>query len=217
MTLGAAVALQGINKSFGATRALIDIDFTLTAGRRHALVGPNGSGKTTLLRLMAGLLTPESGKVNCLGLEWQTNKRTLQREVAYVAQRFSLYDELTIEENCRFVAGLYDLARNSEAYTHAQRVFGLLPYLDRRAEAVSAGIRQRLMLAAAIMRRPKLLLLDEATAALDAASRSMLREQIAAAHAIGATVVLTTHAASDTEWCDSITELNGGRIVGRAA
>ena len=213
MTAAPAISLQGIGKTFGRCRALIDIDLNLPAGQRHALVGPNGSGKTTLLRLMGGRIAPESGTVVCLGRAWRTERRSLLPDVAYVAQTFSLYGELTIEENSRFVADLHGVAWKSRAVTRALDAFGLSALRGRRADAVSVGVRQRLMLATALMRLPKLLLLDEPTAALDQASRALLLTEIDAAQIAGTTVVLTTHNAGDLESCDSVTALQGGRVL----
>ena len=208
-----AVQLIGINKSFGRSRALIEVDLSLTVAHRHALVGPNGSGKTTLLRLLAGLLPPESGTARCLGFDVRVDFQALKPQVAYVTQYFSLYDELTLEENLRFNADLYAIPRESTALDQIFDAFDLAPNRNQRAGSVSAGVRQRLMLAAALARRPKILLLDEPTAALDEQSRNMLWRHIDACQAAGTTIVLTTHNPSDVERCDTVTNLAGGRIA----
>jgi ABC-2 type transport system ATP-binding protein len=177
------------------------------------LAGPNGSGKTTLLRLMAGLLVPSTGAVNCLGLESPSRHDAFKERIAYVTQEFSLYEELTIEENLAFVADLYSLREPMAAMRRAQTVFDLAACRQQRAGAVSVGIRQRLMLAAAFMRNPELLLLDEPTASLDDESSNVLWQHIDAARQAGTTTVLTTHREQDLARCDSVTKLVAGRIV----
>lgn len=207
-----AISLQGVNQFYGRNHALVDVDLRLAARQRHALVGPNGSGKTTLLRLMAGLLAPASGVAICVGFDLRANQEEFKYRVAYVTQEFSLYEELTIDENLEFIADLYSVPRRSEALQRARHTFGLTALAQRRAGAVSVGTRQRLMLAAAFMRNPTLLLLDEPTAALDDGSRSLLWEQVDACQAAGATIVLTTHNLQDQERCYSTTTLAAGRV-----
>jgi ABC-2 type transport system ATP-binding protein len=213
ITPPAAISLKGINQFFGKTHALVDVDLQLAAGHRHALVGPNGSGKTTLLRLMAGLLVPASGQATCLGFELPTKADEFKHRVAHVTQGFSLYEELTIDENLTFVADLYCVAGRTDALERTRRAFELTSNARQRAGAVSVGVRQRLMLAAAFMRNPALLLLDEPTAALDDRSRSRLWARLDAAQALGTTVVLTTHHVQDQERCCSTTTLADGRVA----
>ena len=214
MTGEVPIALAGVSYSFGRRPALTGIDLTLPAGRRHGLAGPNGSGKTTLLRLMAGLLAPTAGSINCLGFDTPSAHLAFKERVAYVTQEFSLYEELTVEENLSFVADLYSLPEPVPALRRAQTVFDLSAYSRQRAGTVSVGVRQRLMLAAAFMRHPDLLLLDEPTAALDEASSDGLWRHIDAARSAGTTIVLTTHRERDLARCDSVTQLVAGRIVG---
>ncbi|HEX3396730.1 MAG TPA: ABC transporter ATP-binding protein [Steroidobacteraceae bacterium] len=214
MTGAVPISFACVSYSFGRRLALTGIDLALPAGRRHGLAGPNGSGKTTLLRLMAGLLAPTAGTVNCLGFESPSGHGAFKEHVAYVTQEFSLYEELTVEENLSFVADLYSLPEPIPASRRAQTVFDLTAYSRQRAGAVSVGVRQRLMLAAAFMRDPQLLLLDEPTAALDEESSDVLWRHIDAAQSTGATIVLTTHRERDLARCDSVTQLVAGRIVG---
>ena len=214
MTGAVRISLAGVGYSFGRRPALTGIDLMLPARRRHGLAGPNGSGKTTLLRLMAGLLAPTAGTVNCLGFESPARHDAFKERVAYVTQEFSLYEELTVEENLSFVADLYSLPEPVHASRRAQAVFDLAAYGRVRAGAVSVGVRQRLMLAAAFMRGADLLLLDEPTAALDEESSNVLWRHIDAVNDAGTTIVLTTHREQDLARCDSVTRLVAGRIVG---
>jgi ABC-2 type transport system ATP-binding protein len=214
MTGAVPISLAGVGYSFGRRLALTGIDLLLPARRRHGLAGPNGSGKTTLLRLMAGLLAPTAGTVNCLGFESPARHDAFKERVAYVTQEFSLYEELTVEENLCFVADLYSLPEPVHASRRAQAAFDLAAYGRVRAGAVSVGVRQRLMLAAAFMRGADLLLLDEPTAALDEESSNVLWRHIDAVNDAGTTIVLTTHREQDLARCDSVTRLVAGRIVG---
>lgn len=209
----AAIELEGINVMFGPHHALIDATLRLGARGRHGLAGPNGSGKTTLLKILAGLLIPASGTVRYGGVNLLDDERVLAERVAYVTQEFSLYAELTINENLEFVADLYALADPKRVVMQAQEMFGLMSHGRARADVVSTGVRQRLMLAAAFMRNPTLLLLDEPTAALDEQSRDSLWHSIDAAQQAGTTIVLTTHVERDLKRCDTMTQLLAGRIV----
>jgi len=163
---------------------------------------------------MAGLLAPTAGTVNCLGFDTPFGHGAFKERVAYVTQEFSLYEELTVQENLSFVADLYSLPEPMPAVRQVQTVFDLAACSRQRAGAVSVGVRQRLMLAAAFMRHPQLLLLDEPTAALDEASSEVLWGHIDAAQSAGTTIVLTTHRERDLARCDSVTQLVGGRLAG---
>ncbi|HEY0803130.1 MAG TPA: ABC transporter ATP-binding protein [Steroidobacteraceae bacterium] len=213
MSESGAITLEGINVLFGAHRALIDVNLTLAARGRHALAGPNGSGKTTLLKLLAGLLIPATGTARYADVDLLADDGSFVERLAYVTQEFSLYAELSIDENLAFVADLYALPHPDRASAHAQKMFGLTSHTRRRTGAVSAGLRQRLMLAAAFMRNPTLMLLDEPTAALDEQSRDELWHRIDAAQQAGTTIVFSTHSERDLERCDSATRLLGGRVI----
>jgi ABC-2 type transport system ATP-binding protein len=213
MSESAAITLGGINVFLGAHHALIDVNLKLAARGRHALTGPNGSGKTTLLKLLAGLLIPATGTARYADMDLLADDGAFVQRLAYVTQEFSLYAELSIHENLAFVAELYALPHSARASAHAQEVFGLTSYARRRAGEVSAGLRQRLMLAAAFMRNPTLMLLDEPTAALDDQSRDELWHRIDAAQQAGTTIVLSTHAERDLKRCDSSTRLLAGRVI----
>ena len=213
MSESVAISLEDINVWFGANHALIDVKLTLAARGRHGLAGPNGSGKTTLLKLLAGLLIPATGTARYGEVDLLANDGAFAERLAYVTQEFSLYEELSINENLAFVADLYSLPHPDRASIDAQEVFGLIAHAQARAGAVSVGLRQRLMLAAAFMRNPTMLLLDEPTAALDEQSRDELWRRVDAAQQAGTTIVLTTHAERDLERCDSMTQLLGGRVI----
>ena len=213
MSESATITLDGINVFLDAHHALIDVNLKLAARGRHGLAGPNGSGKTTLLKLLAGLLMPVTGTARYADVDLLAHDSEFVERLAYVTQEFSLYAELNVDANLAFVAELYALPHPDHASAHAQELFGLTPYARRRAGEVSAGLRQRLMLAAAFMRNPTLMLLDEPTAALDDRSRDELWHRIDAAQRSGTTIVLSTHSERDLEQCDSATRLLAGQII----
>jgi ABC-2 type transport system ATP-binding protein len=213
MRESATITLDGINVFLGAHHALIDVNLKLAARGRHALAGPNGSGKTTLLKLLAGLLIPATGTARYAEVDLLADDNAFVEHLAYVTQEFSLYAELSVDENLAFVAELYALPHPDRASAQAQELFGLRSHARRRAGEVSAGLRQRLMLAAAFMRNPTLMLLDEPTAALDDQSRDELWHRIDTAQRSGTTIVLSTHSERDLEQCDSATRLLAGRVI----
>ena len=213
MSESATITLDGINVFLGAHHALIDVNLTFAARGRHGLAGPNGSGKTTLLKLLAGLLMPATGTARYADVDLLADDDAFVERLAYVTQEFSLYAELNVDENLAFVAELYSLPDPARASAHAQELFGLRSHARRRAGEISAGLRQRLMLAAAFMRNPTLMLLDEPTAALDDQSRDELWRHIDAAQRSGTTIVLSTHSERDLEQCDSATQLRAGRVI----
>lgn len=208
-----AVSITKLSKRFGSNSALRDISLQLSPGHCHALLGPNASGKTTLLRIMAGLLRPDAGTVRSMGVDVIHALSEHQSRVGYLPQRFCYYDELTTLENLVFVARMHGIDKPATAADVAIRDFDLDGAADRRAQVLSGGQRQRLMLAAALMHRPALLLLDEPTTALDAASRDALWNRLHTLTATGITCILTTHEAEDAARCDTRTRLIDGSIV----
>ena len=214
--LGAmAVAMNGANKRFGTVIALSDVYLSLRSGLCHALSGPNGSGKSTLLRMLAGLTKADSGSVAVLGKSIETLRRThaFGSDVIFVPQVFSLYGDLTVTENLKFQSALRAIRPADSAIAMSIADFELADYRNRRADQLSGGVRQRLTLAAALLQRPALLLLDEPTAALDAPSQERLWQHLQRVRAAGTTVVLTTHVAADLMRCDTVTQLAEGRVI----
>jgi ABC-2 type transport system ATP-binding protein len=198
------VTLTAVGRFAGDRAALADISLVIRSGEIHGLLGPNGSGKTTLLRILAGIWHPDVGRIAYPGAPVR---------VGYVAQRFCLYDELTVGENLRFQGAM--LGRDALPVARALHEFSLEALASRRAAALSNGERQRLMLAAAMLSRPTLLLLDEPTTALDTASRRSLWSLLRREAAYGTAVVLTSHELGDGAQCDSTTRLSEGRLEER--
>ena len=210
-----AVAMTGVNKRFGQVAALHDVSLQLRTGAFHALAGANGSGKSTLLRMLAGLETADSGTLDVLGCSIESLRRAhaFGSRVIFVPQVFSLYGDLTVTENLRFHAVLRAIRPAASAVAMSLADFELEDYRERRADQLSGGVRQRLMLAAALLQRPALLLLDEPTAALDAHSQSRLWEHLMRVLGAGTTVVLTTHVEADLAHCHTVTRLADGLLI----
>ena len=169
MTL--AIDVDGLNKSFGDHRVVKDVSIEVIEGHICGFLGPNGSGKTTTLRMLCGLLTPDSGSGQVLGLDFPREAEAIKRQTGYMTQRFSLYEDLTIEENLTFIARVYSLDRITGRVDETLEKLGLQNRRKQLAGQLSGGWKQRLALAASVMHEPRLLLLDEPTAGVDPQAR----------------------------------------------
>ncbi len=213
--MSAAIDVRGLNKSFGDKHVVRDVSIKVEQGRITGFLGPNGSGKTTCLRLLCGLLTPDSGEGEVLDLDFITKSDEIKRQTGYMTQRFSLYEDMTIEENLAFMARVYGLDNRKKRIDDALQRLGLQ---DRRAQLVSAlsgGWKQRLALAAATLHEPKLLLLDEPTAGVDPKARREFWDEIHTLAARGLTVLVSTHYMDEAERCHDIGYILYGQIIAR--
>jgi ABC-2 type transport system ATP-binding protein len=211
MTDASAIAVHGLVKRYGG-RAVVDhVSLSVETGEIAGFLGPNGSGKTTTIRLMCGLLTPDEGDGRVLGHDILTEGSAIKREVGYMTQRFSFYEDLTIEENLGFVAGLYGLPRGAVAETLAD--LGLTSRKGQLAGSLSGGWKQRLALAACIMHKPRLLMLDEPTAGVDPKARRDFWDEIHQRAAEGLTVLVSTHYMDEAERCHRINYISYGKLV----
>ena len=206
-----AIRVAGLTKSFGSRKVVDDVSMTVARGEIAGFLGPNGSGKTTCIRMICGLLTPDSGRGTVLGLDLLARQREIRRQVGYMTQRFSFYEDLSIEQNLAFVAGLYHLPRGAVAETLAD--LGLTSRRQQLAGSLSGGWKQRLALAACIMHRPQLLMLDEPTAGVDPKARRAFWEEIHDRAAAGMTVLVSTHYMDEAERCHRIHYIAYGRLV----
>jgi ABC-2 type transport system ATP-binding protein len=204
--------LYNVCKRYGAVTVLDHISLEFGAGRRHALLGPNGSGKTTLLRVMAGRIAVDSGEARCCGMNLRTLATRPWPEVRYLTQHFSHYGELTLRENMEFAASMHGISDSANAVELALSEFDLLANQAQRAQTLSGGVRQRLMLATVLLGEPKILLLDEPTAALDGNARLSFWRLMDRRRTSATTLILTTHLKEDVERCDTETRLRDGRV-----
>ncbi|NGM51320.1 ABC transporter ATP-binding protein [Caulobacter sp. 602-2] len=210
-----AVDVSGLNKSFGPRHVVQDVSIQVEKGRITGFLGPNGSGKTTTLRMLCGLLTPDSGEGQVLGLDFRRQAEAVKRQTGYMTQKFSLYEDLSIEENLDFVARVHELPRRRERVADSLERLGLTARRKQLAGSLSGGWKQRLALAASIMHEPRLLLLDEPTAGVDPKARREFWDEIHALSAEGLTVMVSTHYMDEAERCHDIAYIAYGRLMAR--
>lgn len=210
-----AVDVRGLNKSFGPRHVVQDVSIQVERGRITGFLGPNGSGKTTTLRMLCGLLTPDSGEGEVLGLDFRKDAEAVKRQTGYMTQKFSLYEDLSIEENLDFVARVHELDRRRERVMESLDRLGLTARKKQLAGSLSGGWKQRLALAASVMHGPKLLLLDEPTAGVDPKARREFWDEIHALSAEGLTVMVSTHYMDEAERCHDIAYIAYGKLMAR--
>jgi ABC-2 type transport system ATP-binding protein len=204
---------RGLVKRFGGRTVVDGFSITVERGQIYGFLGPNGSGKTTTIRMLCGLLTPDAGGGTCLGHDIVKEAWAIKRQVGYMTQRFSLYEDLSIEENLVFVARLYGMDRRTQRVAQALDRLGLTNRRRQLAGALSGGWKQRLALAAAILHEPKLLLLDEPTAGVDPKARREFWDEIHQLAAGGMTVLVSTHYMDEAERCHRIAYIAYGRLL----
>ena len=213
MTSDLAIDVRGITKSFGNKIVVNGLDMQVKSGEIFGFLGPNGSGKTTFLRILCGLLHADSGTGTCLGYDVLTQSAEIKRQVGYMTQKFSLYEDLTIEENLRFVADIYQIKGAPEAVNKMVESLGLEGRGTQLAGQLSGGWKQRLALAACLIHQPKLLLLDEPTAGVDPKARRDFWEEIHRLASEGITVLVTTHYMDEAERCHRLAYISYGNML----
>jgi ABC-2 type transport system ATP-binding protein len=207
------IDVHGLTKKFGTKTVVNDVDLKVRQGEIVGFLGPNGSGKTTTIRMICGLLRPTAGEGTCLGYDILRDSEAIKREVGYMTQRFSFYEDLTIRENLEFVARLYALPKLRETVDATLEDLGLKSRQDQLAGTLSGGWKQRLALAACIMHKPRLLLLDEPTAGVDPKARREFWDEIHRLAEDGLTVLVSTHYMDEAERCHRIVYIAYGTLV----
>ncbi len=216
MGAGYAIQVQGLTKRFGSLTAVDDISFAIPTGSIFGFLGPNGSGKSTTLRILCGVLHPTRGKVLVNGLDVVRHTEQVRQNIGYMSQRFSLYEDLTVDENLTFYAGIYGLSREQCAHRKKELIdmAGLGGRERALASTLSGGWKQRLALGCAMIHRPKLLILDEPTAGVDPVSRRVFWQIIHGFAKEGITILATTHYMDEAESCDTVSFILGGKLLG---
>jgi ABC-2 type transport system ATP-binding protein len=208
-----AIDVHGLNKSFGAKHVVRDFSLQVKRGEIYGFLGPNGSGKTTSIRMICGLLKPDSGSGVVLGHDVVRDTAAIKREVGYMTQRFSLWEDLTIRENLEFVARMYGMAERKTAVARALEDLRLEKRQNQLAGELSGGWKQRLALAACMLHQPQLLLLDEPTAGVDPQARRDFWEEIHGLAARGISVLVSTHYMDEAERCHRLAYILYGRLL----
>ena len=208
-----AIDVAGLNKSFGGKRVVKDLALKVPRGQIFGFLGPNGSGKTTSIRMICGLLTADSGRGTCLGYDVLKQSAEIKREVGYMTQRFSLWEDLTIRENMDFIARMYGMTGRAKAVDDAIEELGLTSRRDQLAGTLSGGWKQRLALASCMLHRPKLLLLDEPTAGVDPKARRDFWDELHLLCQQGMTVLVSTHYMDEAERCHQLGYIAYGKLL----
>lgn len=208
-----AIDVQGMTKRFGNRTVVNDIDLQVERGEICGFLGPNGSGKTTFIRMLCGLLRADAGSGTCLGHDVIRASDAIKREVGYMTQRFSFWEDLSIAENLDFVARMYAVPDRRHAVRASLEQLGLTARRDQLAGQLSGGWKQRLALAACLIHQPKLLLLDEPTAGVDPKARREFWEEIHRLAGQGLTFLITTHYMDEAERCHRLAYILDGKLL----
>jgi len=213
MSVAAAIDVRGMTTRFGRLTAVDHIDLEVRAGEICGFLGPNGSGKTTFIRMLCGLLRADAGSGTCLGYDVIRESEQIKRRVGYMTQRFSFYEDLSIEENLDFVARMYAIADRRNAVLASLDRLGLAGRRSQLAGTLSGGWKQRLALAACMIHEPMLLLLDEPTAGVDPKARRDFWEEIHQLAAAGLTCLIATHYMDEAERCHRLAYIGCGKLL----
>ena len=207
------IDVQGITKRFGNRTVVNNIPMQVRRGEIYGFLGPNGSGKTTFLRMLCGLLRPDGGSGRCLGFDIRTESAAIKKNIGYMTQRFSFYEDLTIEENLDFIARIYGVVERQSAVEKSLERLGMTERRRQLAGELSGGWKQRLALAACLIHQPQLLLLDEPTAGVDPKARRDFWEEIHKLAAEGLTALVTTHYMDEAERCHRLAYIAYGNLL----
>ncbi len=206
-----AVTLDQVSRSYGRVKAVESLSFAIRAGEMFGLIGPDGAGKTTLIRMMCGLLRPDRGRIRIFDRDPIKEHRAVTGMVGYLSQRFSLYGDLSIDENIAFFAEIHGVGRFRERRNRLLEMTQLTPFRGRRADQLSGGMKQKLALACTLVHEPKLILLDEPTTGVDPVSRREFWKLLSEFLQEGLTIVMATPYLDEAERCTRVALMHDGR------
>lgn len=207
------IDIRDISKSYSKVKALEDVSLSVNRGELFGLIGPDGAGKSTLYRILTTLLAPDSGHATVLGYDIAADYRSIRRNIGYMPEQFSLYPDLTVKENLEFFASLFGVSVKDN-FSLIAPIFGQLErFPDRKAGALSGGMKQKLALSCALIHSPRLLLLDEPTTGVDAVSRSEFWDMLHGLRDHGISIMVSTSYMDEASRCERIAMINAGRIL----
>jgi ABC-2 type transport system ATP-binding protein len=212
-TGGPALRLEDVRKTFKKTVAVAGVSFDVDAGRMFGVIGPDGAGKTTTLRMICGLLKPDHGRISLFGSDPWANRAVATSSIGYLSQRFSLYGDLSIDENIAFFARAHNVPQFAERRNRLLALTGLEPFRSRLAEKLSGGMKQKLALACTLVHQPRVIVLDEPTTGVDPVSRREFWKLVAEFLGEGLTIVLATPYLDEAERCSRVVLLNEGQVL----
>ena len=211
--MSAIIHIENFSKSYGEVNAVNNISLSINKGEMFGLVGPDGAGKTTTIRTLCGLIKPDSGNISLLGFNISQNKKDIQDNIGYLSQKFSLYEDLSIDENIEFFAEIHNVKNYKDRRNELLEFTRLIEFRKRQAGRLSGGMKQKLALACSLIHKPKILFLDEPTTGVDPVSRrdfwkilsNLLKEEI--------TIFMTTPYLDEAERCNRVALMNKGEII----
>lgn len=208
-----AINIDGLMKSFGEVVAIKNLSLELLKGEMFGLVGPDGAGKTTTMRILCALTKPEAGNITIFGKPISQAKHEIQNGVGYLSQKFSLYGDLTVDENIEFFARIHNVKKFEQRRDELLELMRLIKFRDRAAEKLSGGMKQKLALACSLIHKPEILFLDEPTTGVDPVSRRDFWKILSTLQRDGITILLTTPYLDEAERCNRIGLMNQGELI----
>jgi len=209
----AVIEIRSLTKKFGNNLAVDDVSLTIYKGEMFGLVGADGAGKTTTIRTLCGLLNPTSGSVSVLGMDVGKNRRTVQSKIGYLSQGFSLYGDLSVDENLEFFAEIHNVRNYKKRREELLEFTRLKPFRNRPAEKLSGGMKQKLALACSLIHKPEILFLDEPTTGVDPISRRDFWKILSSLLRNGITILMSTPYLDEAERCSRVALMNRGKIL----
>ncbi len=208
-----AIEIKNFSKNYGDVKAVIDISFFVGKGEMFGLVGPDGAGKTTTIRTLCGLIEPDNGNIEVLGFDLKKKKKEIQNQVGYLSQKFSLYGDLTVDENIEFFADIHNVKSYEQRRNELLEFTRLTPFKKRLADNLSGGMKQKLALACSLIHKPKILFLDEPTTGVDPVSRRDFWKILSNLINEGITIFMSTPYLDEAERCNRVALMDKGKII----